>query len=1824
MRTFFKYRFNRFLLGISYFFLVCSSYGQSTSFPVTVNTFVNPPYSVNFEDYTSPVTNLISTQIRLNDIGRLEYQVRLIVTIERLDGALVMSTRRNFLPPPIFLNGGVPETLLGVDLAEYFNPNNMDFRGMSRQEFVAGGARLPDGAYRICVQVVDYTRGTVVSGDGCSGIFVVLLNEPPFPNLPFNGEKLIPKDPQNIFFSWTPRHLSSPNSTFSTEYVFQLFEVRPKGRNPNDAVLTTRPIFEESTTQSQLNYGPLASPLLPGMEYVWRVQAKDLEGRDLFINNGFSEVAMFTYGDPCTVPTDISGEGSSPASVKVQWVADLSHRSYDVRYRQKAAGGRGAATWLETSSLLDDVSIYDLRPNTTYEYQVKAECIVDESGWSDIAEATTQEIVVDENFSCGVEDLGRPINNQNPLPELYPFDTIHTGGGFKVIVTESAGSNGSFSGTGIVSIPMFSGAFIQMEFSGISVNTDYRLIGGMIRTVYNEDGAQIVDVDEYLGNDEEPPPADEDTGDPVADAGGDPLPVPPSGEVTVAGTIEGADSITVTEDGTIEVTDSNGQTTTYEQPVDEDGNPEPVVVSDSAGNSYTVGSDGSVSPGGGSQSGGGPAGDDSVISDVEVTPVTFLAAGATDTKYGFDAKRDDIGTYEQLTFGEETYDVPWKSIAAGQTDFVAVTTSADDFPDSIAFRTINGPVTSQPGLNAQQQKLNLVGTFAGDVLALTAYSTIGEGDSARDVTMGQLNVVTYDQISKDLIIVPVNSASAGSAASLATEINKIFGQAVAEWNVTVDSPFNIGEDAISGLDAGESGMLASFPQKMRQFNKAFKRSRNFDNDAYYVFLVNGSGSSKKGFMPFKRQFGYIFMDNLGSTPLATAIAHELGHGAFRLEHPTSEHSRALPDNLMHNTNGQEMRKYQWDFVHDPRSVISWFQDEEESAYLDKNQEIKNFLSNLRCGYANNTLAVIKHQETFYQYVNVFDEQESTVRFVFETNWGTKVFNPSSIKLDGNVVSIEDESGKVELKIGAYNSADATLFYNYLRPSASDLQDDVAQQLEEIRQANTWEEKKYELLTLSPCALSAINYSERKSYLESLSSESGLDDDEEYLATFLIKTVDQASATSTLNDLDGRTLTEIYKTTQNRSFLDRWFSGVNRDNKDALVQAVFELYAANQYYENSKFDDDVYLLKLSGNWTEFNSYIRTGKVEITEQASFYPQEIKSVFEESPLTPIYFLADKDNNPYGVATEKVFPMPAIVASWIIEKQNAEEALNEFIQAVELASLAVGVGEISIAARQITMRTAVGRNLIRLALGIADISTYGLSEACRSPNGWEGSDFCTEWKKIEGFAALGLLSTTILTELPTITRALSDNYAKVNKAALADEIGASNKNRLDELLEAGGSLVPIRKVEPEEFFGSFEASQDVQEKAWKFFEEENWQGLYDLFRDAGVNKFDEIIWPPNHGFRSFSKFEVPSTELRNTEKFDRFQKEPSLGGGYASPVKPVSVVRKMEGADGVTTLRYTHDSRMLADNVEDGTYYFDFNFKDRPSGFNASYGDVMPWFDKVNAPQVAGEQVMFSVKLHSMPASNFDKVEALVRHNGEWRKCVMDGRSVITDLQSKINKLPQAQADELVDFLNNNQAAKDAFRNAADPEGMVDAWRFLEDAGVDDPIRKNVDALTDPDAVIDAVEASGKSKPTWSEIQALFKRGNDYNAKARIKYGANRSEIVLKGVDGKAGKRLDTYIPPSSGKTGEIISRKATTLSEIQPNTFRNYLNELITKYPKGAELNSSKFPSGTKLDGDYFLEIPTSNKSFFESSTEFQKVLSDFNTSKGVDIKIKYLAE
>ncbi|MEQ9307734.1 MAG: hypothetical protein RJQ14_27740, partial [Marinoscillum sp.] len=143
-------------------------------------------------------------------------------------------------------------------------------------------------------------------------------------------------------------------------------------------------------------------------------------------------------------------------------------------------------------------------------------------------------------------------------------------------------------------------------------------------------------------------------------------------------------------------------------------------------------------------------------------------------------------------------------------------------------------------------------------------------------------------------------------------------------------------------DDGETGMLSNYTGEMNALIKSFKDQNDRDGNAYYIFLVHrAENSAKKGYMPRKKQWGFVFTgSHSNKADIMTTIAHELGHGVYRLEHTFSE--KGLPqndtENLMDYGGGRELYKYQWDYVHDPASTVTLFDDEEEGAYVAMSEE----------------------------------------------------------------------------------------------------------------------------------------------------------------------------------------------------------------------------------------------------------------------------------------------------------------------------------------------------------------------------------------------------------------------------------------------------------------------------------------------------------------------------------------------------------------------------------------------------------------------------------------------------------------------------------------------------------------------------------------------------------------------------------------------------------------------------------------------------------------------------------------------------------------------
>ncbi|MEQ9383579.1 MAG: hypothetical protein RIF36_17140 [Imperialibacter sp.] len=339
-----------------------------------------------------------------------------------------------------------------------------------------------------------------------------------------------------------------------------------------------------------------------------------------------------------------------------------------------------------------------------------------------------------------------------------------------------------------------------------------------------------------------------------------------------------------------------------------------------------------------------------------VALVTFQAAPPDNTSlptYGFDQMvYEQLGAdYPTATIAGQTVRTAWKSLKSNAPDKVTAVAGGDASP---VFEMNGVALTATPG-NASTYKVSLMGGSDGTTSEVLALTSTDNG-----LTMGLLNTISYDEEIINVKIVPINGAGTNfNLLSLQQKLNTIYQPAVASWQVQVLASVTLPDtwnSTAEGLADIETGMLSNYTAEMNDLIKAYLQGHDRDKDAYYIFLVDKAETlGKKGYMPRKKQWGFAFTDVHGTSDdaLAKTIAHELGHGVFRLEHTFSE--KGLPqsqtNNLMDYTpKGTALYKYQWDYVHDPVNVVTLFDGDEEGAmsalYYDGGKLIK-FLNKIR-------------------------------------------------------------------------------------------------------------------------------------------------------------------------------------------------------------------------------------------------------------------------------------------------------------------------------------------------------------------------------------------------------------------------------------------------------------------------------------------------------------------------------------------------------------------------------------------------------------------------------------------------------------------------------------------------------------------------------------------------------------------------------------------------------------------------------------------------------------------------------------------------------------
>lgn len=925
---------NAFLRWI-YILILCLGsmgiYGQQQTYPVQVYTQLIPPYTPHIPSYYTGTQSKLKVMLINTDMQQPTVNVYLRMKI--LSSSFSAVTPPEVYTPQIELQAGMPVTLSLNDLEPYFKKENLRVSG-GQSEFYRT-QMLPDNFYRFHFEVYEVGTNRLVSNTKIGFAQAMIASgEPPILNLPQKGSVIKESNTPSIMFSWTPKHMNSIAAAYGAEYDISLVEIYDKQVVPEAAFDYSRVLYTETTKSTSFIHTIVQPLLIPGMRYAWRVQAKAREGIDeisVFKNNGYSPVSWFDYTADCKI-VQSCGAIYENGHVDISW-QDVGAMEYAVEYRKK-----GTSRWYTgviNKPLLSQ--LYSLQAGKDYEYRIGSRCVTGDTFQYNDPQAFHIPDRLENGPNCGLMPNVN-LTNQTPTRELQSGMPVLVGD-FPVFITKVSGS-GKFTGEGYVGIPYLQGAQIAVTFKDIVVNTDNRLVSGYFETKYDTKNNNLLfDADQYqtggkgvgdIRSGEEQAAFKVDyTINPDIKA----LPVKADG--TKDEIKEGTDyTISKGENGryTFVLTDSEGK----EHKVEADTMP--ATIENKNGNTYEVSEKGEVKP----VSKNSDIKLDSSTKDTQSKLASLSFKATPNTKYALDEYRD---VYDKVTEYKDQYKPEGTAITAsakfmlpGASDEIAVYIKENKdnklIPEKVRFVTGKGKEYSATyDSQTKGWTLTIVGGQANDGQELYVVQDVGKD---KYETLGKLNIFTYEPLKRSVTLVPVNGKNNNlDRQTVQDGLNEIYGKIGISWTVNIlEKPFSYTPKNGSTFNVTGSGLLSMFTDDMKAINEAFKQSGKYQEDGLYLFVIGdkASESGTEGDMPLGSQFGYLFPNASIRT-----IAHEVGHGAFNLEHPFDRPMRIsfpqkgmLEYNLMDYPTKDaekwtELVKLQWDQTRAPGHVIGLFQ-----------------------------------------------------------------------------------------------------------------------------------------------------------------------------------------------------------------------------------------------------------------------------------------------------------------------------------------------------------------------------------------------------------------------------------------------------------------------------------------------------------------------------------------------------------------------------------------------------------------------------------------------------------------------------------------------------------------------------------------------------------------------------------------------------------------------------------------------------------------------------------------------------------------------------------
>lgn len=451
---------------------------HSQNYPVQLTTQLIPPFSGYLPDYAAPDNSKLRLLVLFTDFSQPSYNIKFKFKLE--GQGITIQSQSWYYDGPFTVEPGVPQMLSGDDLSGLLDENHLDFSGITRQLYDQRKV-LPEGFYTITVTAYDFANPIPiqVSNEAVVQAWMV-LNDPPMLNLPACSSTIQPIDPQQITFSWTPMNLAAPSSALGTEYTFDLWEIFPADANAGNIIASTAPLYSTVTSFPFVNYGIAEPPLIVGREYVWRVRAHDLENRELFRNNGYSQQCTFSWGNSNLLlgniaAIEISSQVITHRQALCSWDSINVFSSYHLEFR-KVNGN-----WFPANTNKASLRITDLEPNCNYEARVQG--VFPDGNFGNWSNITSWQTPTQPQFSCGEQSPPPAMQNFHPLTQANT-GMIWQAGQFEMQVltlSNTSSGGGWYTGTGKIILPF--GITVGCSFNGIQIGTDMVMYAGEIKAM---------------------------------------------------------------------------------------------------------------------------------------------------------------------------------------------------------------------------------------------------------------------------------------------------------------------------------------------------------------------------------------------------------------------------------------------------------------------------------------------------------------------------------------------------------------------------------------------------------------------------------------------------------------------------------------------------------------------------------------------------------------------------------------------------------------------------------------------------------------------------------------------------------------------------------------------------------------------------------------------------------------------------------------------------------------------------------------------------------------------------------------------------------------------------------------------------------------------------------------------------------------------------------------------------------------------------------------------------------------------------------------------